>query len=183
MPNPGLYPQLATSNIFVYFLLKEQQASLQKYNFSCACAACTHSWQLVIFLNIFYCRNSRPVFKSTTLAALAQPVPTAAATTIVIFVYFLCQERQASLQKYNFSCACAACTHNWPGLTGLPAQLDSLPPSLYIQPPNKINNQVHAATQQDKQPGTFSYPTRLTTRYIQLPNKRNNQVHSATQQD
>jgi hypothetical protein len=52
------------------------------------------------------------------------------------------QERHSSLQKYNFVCACAACTHNWPCLPGLPAQLDNLPASLYLQPPNKINNQV-----------------------------------------
>ncbi|XP_023339922.1 SET and MYND domain-containing protein 4 [Eurytemora carolleeae] len=52
------------------------------------------------------------------------------------------QERQKSLQKYNFTCNCTSCQRNWPTLPDLPTQLNDLPSQLYKIPVNKINNQI-----------------------------------------
>lgn len=51
-------------------------------------------------------------------------------------------DRQRYLQKYNFQCACTACTNNWPDMAGLPSSLEGLPAKLYCQPANKIDAQA-----------------------------------------
>ena len=52
------------------------------------------------------------------------------------------EERQAYLEKYNFACGCLACKQNWPTLGGMDTEFRGLPPSLYKQPPNRVDAQA-----------------------------------------
>jgi len=52
------------------------------------------------------------------------------------------EERRAYLEKYNFACGCLACKQNWPTLGGMDTEFRGLPPSLYKQPPNRVDAQA-----------------------------------------
>ena len=44
------------------------------------------------------------------------------------------EERRQRLAKYNFSCACNACKHNWPRMNGLEERVQGLPEKEYKVP-------------------------------------------------
>ena len=44
------------------------------------------------------------------------------------------EERRQRLAKYNFSCACNACKHNWPRMDGLEERVQGLPEKAYKVP-------------------------------------------------